>query len=229
MGPLELLVVATCCAAAGAGAMLWLMRRGRAGARSSVTTEAITEQVRAVGRLVGLEVCAKEIATATRGWAWLPPLLLSQARLAMIFSFEKQYAVDLARLTRHDVQPTGAGRYRLTLPPIQGLLRLIDVTPYDIQDGRVLGLLDVIQMTAERQKELMSQAQNQAAELYAANESRYIAEARRSIERQLGTLFGLFGLEVDLEWGVGGRQPASRRPASSGSPAPAPMPLALAV
>ena len=29
------------------------------------------------------------------------PLLLSQARVAMIFAFEKQYSVDLARLTAH--------------------------------------------------------------------------------------------------------------------------------
>jgi hypothetical protein len=200
MGTLELLIVVALAAVAGAVGAFWLMRRVRKGAPAAVTIEGITEHVRAVGRLVGLEVCAKEIATATRGWSWLPPILLSQARLAMIFSFEKQYAVDLARLTRRDVQAIGGGRYRLRLPPIQGLLRLIDVTPYDIQDGRVLGLLDVIQMTAERQKELMTQAQAQASELYAASESRYLAEARRSIERQIGTLFGLFGLEVEVEW-----------------------------
>lgn len=181
--------------------MWWFSRRARGIPSGTVTTEAITEHVRAVGRLVGLEVCAKEIATATRGWSWLPPILLSQARLAMIFSFEKQYAIDLARLSRRDIVMAGPGKYRLKLPPVQGLLRLIDVTPYDIQDGRVLGLLDVIQMTAERQKALMTQAQSQAAELYAASETRYLAEARRSIERQIGTLFGLFGLDVDVEWG----------------------------
>jgi hypothetical protein len=214
MGALDLLIIVSGCAGAGAAAMWWFTRRARRPSPGSVTTEAITEHVRAVGRLVGLEVCAKEIATATRGWAWLPPLLLSQARLAMIFSFEKQYAIDLARLSRRDVVPTGPGKYRLTLPPVQGLLRLIDVTPYDIQDGRVLGLLDVIQMTAARQKELMTQAQSQAAELYAASETRYLAEARRSIERQIGTLFGLFGLEVDVEWAGAARDdhPTQVRP-----------------
>lgn len=205
MDTLELLLVVTGCAGAGAAAMWWTIRRTRKPSAGTVTTEAITEHVRAVGRLVGLEVCAKEIATATRGWSWLPPILLSQARLAMIFSFEKQYAIDLGRLSRRDVTLAGPGKYRLRLPPVQGLLRLIDVTPYDIQDGRVLGLLDVIQMTAERQKALMTQAQSQASELYAASESRYLAEARRSIERQLGTLFGLFGLEVELEWGGAAR------------------------
>jgi hypothetical protein len=226
MGILDLMLLVGLCAAAGGLAALWLTRRRRGAAARAVTTQAITEHVRAVGRLVGLEVCAKEIATATRGWAWMPPLLLSQARLAMIFSFEKQYSVDLARLTRRDVVPQGEGRFKLILPPMQGSLRLIDVTPYDIQDGRVLGLLDVIQMTAERQKELMTQAQSQAAELYSASEARYLGDARRSIERQLGTLFGLFGLEVELQW------PDTEReaPAPRVSTVPATPPqLALAV
>ncbi len=226
MATLLLLLVVVGCTGAGAAGAFWLMRRTRRASRGAITTEGITEHVRAVGRLVGLEVCAKEIATATRGWAWMPPLLLSQARLAMIFNFEKQYAIDLARLSRRDVVAVSGGKYRLRLPPIHGALRLIDVTPYDIQDGRVLGLLDVIQMTAERQKELMTQAQSQAAELYAASECRYLAEARRSIERQLGTLFGLFGLEVELEWEgqVRDEQPTQQR--TLAPPAPA---LALAV
>lgn len=200
MGTLALVLMGMAAAAAGTAGVLWWLGRRHRSAAPPVTVEALTEHVRAVGRLVGLEVCAKEIATATRGWSWLPPILLSQARLAMIFSFEKQYAIDLARLSRRDLVCSGPGKYRLKLPPVQGLLRLIDVTPYDIQDGRVLGLLDVIQMTAERQKALMTQAQAQASELYAASESRYLAEARRSIERQLGTLFGLFGLDVEVEW-----------------------------
>src|SRR3569832_1174479 len=66
-------------------------------------TVLVTERIRAVGKLVGLEVSAKEIATVTKGWSWVPPLLLSQARLAMIFHFEKQYSVDLRRITPGDV------------------------------------------------------------------------------------------------------------------------------
>lgn len=227
MGTLDLIVLIGLCAAAGGALTFWLTRRGRRTVPPVVTTQMLTEQVRAVGRLVGLEVCAKEIATATRGWSWMPPLLLSQARLAMIFSFEKQYAVDLALLSRRDVEAVGENRYRVTLPPIQGMLRLIDVTPYDIQDGRVLGLLDVIQMTAERHKELMARAQVQASELYTASEARYLAEARRSIERQLSTLFALFGMQVDIQW----REAGEARPPEPRSAAEAPLarPLALAV
>ena len=45
----------------------------------------------------------------------------------------------------------------------------------------------------------------------------------------LGTLFGLFGLEVELEWPDGAREPGSRRIPQMRAPVGAPMPLALAV
>ncbi|MEM1329275.1 MAG: DUF4230 domain-containing protein [Planctomycetota bacterium] len=166
--------------------------------RDSIDT--IVERVRAVGRLVGLEVAAKEIATATKGWSWLPPLLLSQARVAMIFAFEKQYSVDLARLTAGDVIKRGEGSFVLRMPPVHGSLRLTDVTPYDIQDGRVLGLLDVIQMNAQTQHQLMRKAQEQATELFTKNDARYLAETRSSVERQLRALLALFEVEVTIEW-----------------------------
>ena len=53
-------------------------RRGKVKTVDRVVTQHITERVRSVGRLVALEVCAKEIATATSGIAdgWLPPVLL---------------------------------------------------------------------------------------------------------------------------------------------------------
>lgn len=165
-----------------------------------VVIQTIAERVRAVGRLVGLEVCAKEIATATTGWTWLPPLLLSQARLAMIFHFEKRYWCDLSRVGAPDLTTRPDGSILVTLPPIEGALRIIDVVPYDIQNARVLGLLDVIPMNAERQKALMSRAQQQAAEFLAANDARYAAEARASVERQLTTLLSLFGLRVGIAW-----------------------------
>jgi len=185
-----------------AGALVWALLRGRGSASPQrVRVEVIAERVRSVGKLVGLEVCAKEIATATKGWSWLPPLVLSQARLAMIFHFEKQYWVDLASVGRGDVTDLGDGRFRLRVPPVRGELRLIDVTPYDIQDGRVLGLLDVIQMDATTQKGLMDKAQAQAAELYRANDERYLGEARASVERQLASLLLLFGCAVEIEWG----------------------------
>ncbi len=165
-----------------------------------VVIQTIAERVRAVGRLVGLEVCAKEIATATSGWTWLPPLLLSQARLAMIFHFEKRYWCDLSRVGAPDLKARPDGSVLLTLPPIEGALRMIDVVPYDIQNARVLGLLDVIPMNADRQRALMSRAQQQAAEFLADNDERYTAEARASVERQLGTLLSLFGVRVAIAW-----------------------------
>ncbi len=160
----------------------------------------IADRVRSVARLVGLEVCAKEIATAQKGVPWLPPMLLSQARLAMIFQFEKQYFVDLARIGPGDVDIIGPSRFRLRLPAIEGTLRLVDITPYDIQDGRILGLLDVIPMNARAQKDLMERAQIEAEGLFERSDPRYRAEARAAIERQLESLLALFDCEIEIAW-----------------------------
>lgn len=197
---LAIMVVVALSLAVGILLMLLLRRKGQAAPLGEVRTQTLAERVRAVGKLVGLEVHAKEIATSTKGWSWIPPLLLSQAKIAMIFNFEKQYFVDLSRVGPGDVDQQGVGRFRLHLPPIDGTLRLTDVTPYDIQAGRVLGLIDVIQMNAQTQEQLMRTAQDQAAELYEQSESGYVAEARRSIERQLGSLLELFDAEVEIVW-----------------------------
>lgn len=161
---------------------------------------AIAEQVRSVGKLIGLEVHAKEIATAKKGWSWMPPLVLSQARLAMIFQFEKQYYVDLAAIKQSDIVSHGIGSFRIKMPPIQGSLRLLEVKPYDIQQGKMLGLVDVIPMTAERQGALMDEAQNQAAELFDKSDEKYQAQAIDSIERHLRALLGLTGAVVEFVW-----------------------------
>ncbi|MBX3365467.1 MAG: DUF4230 domain-containing protein [Phycisphaeraceae bacterium] len=188
--------------AIGAIALVALRRVFRSGKSMAehARIDVIAEQVRAVGRLIGLEVSAKEIATATKGFSWLPPLLLSQARVAMIFHFEKQYGVDLTRLRAQDLEDLGEGRYRIHLPPIEGSMRMVDVTPYDIQDGRVLGLLEVIPVNATTQKALMSKAQEQAAKLFETSDHRYEAEAQRSIERQLKSLQAMFGVQLDVAW-----------------------------
>lgn len=164
-----------------------------------IETHTVFERVQAVGRLIGLEVSAKEIATTTKGLSWLPPLLLSQARLAMIFQFEKQYAIDLHKLRPTDVKKIGE-RFVVELPPIEGRLRLVEMSPYDIQAGRVLGLLDVIQMNAQTQKELIERAQTQASELYESNAAKYDAEARNSIERQMRALLEMFHVDVEFVW-----------------------------
>jgi hypothetical protein len=98
------------------------------------------------------------------------------------------------------VRELAPGKYRLRLPPLEGTLRLTDISPYDIQDGRVLGLLDVIQMNATRQGELMQEAQHQASRLFDANDARYQTEARRSVERQIRSLLSLFDVEVEVLW-----------------------------
>jgi hypothetical protein len=188
----------------GAGVVFYLItvvKRGRKGGGvDTISLRMLTERVRAVGKLVGLEVHAKEIATATKGFNWLPPILLSQAKVAMIFQFEKQYAVELGSLNESDVEDMGGARFRITLPPIIGSLRLMDVEPYDIQQGRVLGLVDVINMNAERQNELMKTAQTQAAELFEKNDDRYEKQARDAIERQLHAIAKLFDGSLDIRW-----------------------------
>lgn len=177
------------------------LRRWRKGSELEQTSlRLITERVRPVGRLVGLEVCAKEIATATAGVSWLPPLLMSQARIAMIFHFEKQYGVDLSQVGPEDVRERPDGTVELALPPIEGTLRLIDVTPYDIQDGRVFGLVDVVPMNAARQSALMQQAQEQASRLFRAADERYVDQARRSVERQLEAILALGGKRLVIRW-----------------------------
>ena len=97
---------------------------------AAITIDLIADRVRASGKLVGLEVCAKEIATATKGWKWLPPLVYSPARLAMIFQFEKQYYVDLNKVSPRDVSDFGDRNYQVILPPLEGQLRLTNVVPY---------------------------------------------------------------------------------------------------
>ncbi len=191
----------------GMGVVVFLLRRKGASAPIVVGAEVIAERVRVVGKLVGLEVHAKEIATSTKGWDWLPPILLSQAKIAMIFAFEKQYFVDLQRVMASDVEELGPGRFRVRMPDVEGALRLVDVQPYDIQAGRILGLLDVIQMNAKTQKELMRAAQEQASSLFKSSEAKYMAEARRSCQTHLESLLGMFGVKVEVVWAGQDRAP----------------------
>lgn len=189
------------------GALVIVLRRkGDKAPLREVKAEMLAEKVRTVGKLVGLEVHAKEIATSTKGWAWLPPILLSQAKIAMIFSYEKQYFVDLRRIRISDVEELPDGRYRVWLPSVEGTLRLSDVSPYDIQAGRVLGLLDVIQMNAKTQKELMEEARRQAAHLFAKNDGRYLIEAKRSLAAQVASLLSLFDVQVEVAWQEDGQE-----------------------
>ncbi len=163
-------------------------------------TSSITERIRSVGKLTGLEVISKEIVTQTKGLNWLPPLLLSQARLAMIFHFEKQYYVDLSQLEADAVRRSGPNRFVIVLPAIEGNLNLHEVIPYDIQSGKLLGLLEVFKMDAAAQGEMMKRAQVEAAQLYEENAAKYECEARRAIARQVNGLLELFEVSVEVRF-----------------------------
>ena len=200
------------------GAMkLGAWRRGKVKTVDRVVTQHITERVRSVGRLVALEVCAKEIATATSGIAdgWLPPIIISPARMAIIFQFRKQYYVDLAAIGAAEVQelPVMAGedrrsrmglapmqRVRITLPGLRSELALASMTPYDIQAGRILGLVDIIPMNADRQSTLMARAQEHAAKVFDDQDGAYKAQAAAAVETQLRSLMALMGVELELVW-----------------------------
>jgi len=214
-------------------ASLWLARRAftrNASSHTTIETTMVVDRVRSVGRLVGLEVSAKEIATSTRGLPWLPPAILSKARLAMIFQFEKQYAVDLTRIDEGDIRRSRTGAWLVTLPAIEGALRLADITPYDISAGKALGLFDVIPMDAKAQKQLMCSAHEQASSIYAENEPRYTVEAQRSIESQLTALLSMLGVEVRFQWSEGEESTAGSGGATAqGAGAPARTPSALSV
>ena len=183
---------------AGPRVVRWFFSRKRG--KATIHTHAVVDRVRESGHLVGLEVRAKEIATSTQGWGALPPLLFSQAKLAMIFEFEKQYSVDLAQLRDSDIEHVGQGRVVLHMPTVEGSLRLLTLTPYDIQAGRVLGLLDVIPMNADRHGQLLEAAQAQAAELFEQADARYTEQARRSIEHRLRAVLRMVGVDAEFVW-----------------------------
>ena len=86
---------------------------------------------------------------------------LKRATGGMIdIEFIVQYLV-LAHSHRHGDLVRNLGN--IALLQMASGMRLIDMTPYDIQSARILGLLDLIPMTADRQRELMKKAQTQQA------------------------------------------------------------------
>ncbi|MFG0257851.1 MAG: DUF4230 domain-containing protein [Phycisphaerales bacterium JB043] len=181
---------------------LFVLKRALSRKRVSTTihAHAVIDRVRETGRLVGLDVRAKEIATSTQGWGMLPALFFTQAKVAMIFEFEKQYAVDLSRLGEEDIERVGNDRVVIHMPRVESSLRLLSLTPYDIQAGRVLGLVDVIPMNAERQAALMDVARKQAVEVFEEADARYAAQAQRSIENRLRAVLRMSGVDAEFVW-----------------------------
>ncbi len=83
---------------------------------------------------------------------------MSPAQLAMIFHFDKQYSVESGSRQFAGCEPSRRGALRLAAAH-RGTLRLTDVKPYDIRDGKVLGLLDVIQMKPTPRATMQAQEQ----------------------------------------------------------------------
>ena len=174
----------------GGAALLFVLGIGRwlpkmLGAKKTLTTVGMIDRVRTVGRLVSLEVCAKEIATSQTSLAWIPEILFRGRKLAMIFQFETDYFVDLSRLTPADIEPRGERRYVLHLPALESQERMTSMEPYDIQNGRLLGLLDVLPNDAAAQKELTKKAHEQAVALFRVKDAQYRAQARASARRSV--------------------------------------------
>ena len=197
-----ILAVASMAAAAGFYTARLIFRRGRRAGRNKprVTCRGVTQQVSAVGRLVALDVNAKEIATATSGPDWLPPALLTRAKVALVFHFERQYALDLNALEAEDIVRLSPGRVRLRPPPIRSRTTLVDLEPYDIQSGKLFGLLEIIPMNAARQRRLMAAARESACTLSDADEQSHIALARASAEREIRRALQSLGLAVEFDW-----------------------------
>jgi acetamidase/formamidase len=74
------------------------------------------------------------------------------------------------------------------------------MTPYDIQAGRILGLVDIIPMNADRQGALMARAQEHAAKVFEDQDREYTLQAAAAVEAQLRSLLGLMGVELELAW-----------------------------
>jgi Protein of unknown function (DUF4230) len=196
-----ILSVASLAGAVGWYAARFFFRRRRQPRNKAprVTCSGVTQRVASVGRFVALEVTAKEIATASTGPQWLPPALLTRAKVAMIFHFRHEYTFDLAALSDSDIMPQ-RGRLKLRMPEMQSNTVLVDLEPYDIQSGKVFGLIEVIPMGAARQRKLMAAARQEAGTVGVEDEHAQRAMARSSAEKHIRKMLGHARLVVDFDW-----------------------------
>lgn len=193
------------------------LKRGSKSRKPRVEVHTIVDRVRAVGRLVGLEVSTKEITTQTSGgFKWIPSLLISPARLAVIFFFEAQYSVDLSELTVESVRHIEDNRYELTLPPVTDRFLFRDLEAYDIQSGKLLGLIEITGLDADTHNDLVQRARAEAESLFRQQADRYEQQARETIARQVVSLLGLFDVAVQIRFAT--PAPAAARPEGIGAP-----------
>ncbi len=197
-----ILSVASLAGAVGWYAARFIFRRRRQPRRKAprVACSGVTQRVASVGRFVALEVTAKEIATASTGPQWLPPALLTRAKVAMIFHFRHEYTFDLAALGDGDITTQRTGRLRLRMPEMRSNTVLVDLEPYDIQSGKVFGLIEVIPMGAARQRKLMAAARQEAGTVGVEDEHAQRAMARSSAEKHIRKMLGHAGVMVDFDW-----------------------------
>lgn len=187
----------------GGGVMFILLRRSKGGMAEPTRTlsESIVERVQSVGRLTGLEVSSKEITTQVKGgFKWIPKLVISPARLAVIFHFETHYYVDLGHLEVTDVRMVGPNQYEIVLPRIEHTFMLKELEAYDIQAGRLLGLLDITSLDAETHNDLMQRARTEAESMFQKQNERYSKQAERAVAQQMAALLQMFGVEVNVRW-----------------------------
>ena len=91
----------------------------------------------------------------------------------------------------------------------------------------MLGLLDVIQMKANAQGQLMRKAQEQAAQLFETSDAGYQEEARRSIRKHLEALFHLIGADVEVAWQDEASVPSETKTASESTGFPLKLAAAM--
>ncbi len=199
MDLLTVLIIAAVAALIGAGATFWLQRRFRA-RPSIVTTHSVVERIRAVGKLTGLEVSTKEITTQTKAsWKWVPRLVLSPARMALIFNFERHYFVELSELGEESVRKRSPREWEITLPALRNEFIFRGIEAYDIQAGRLLGLA-VDSLDAPTHNLLIEQAREESKKVFDRQDRAYRQQAMQVIAHQLRSLLAMFQIDVTVRF-----------------------------
>jgi hypothetical protein len=155
----------------------------------------VIHRLRGVGRLVALEVGAKEIITVTEG----EDTFWGRARkLIMVFTFQIQYSCDL-RSADVTVEPDGEGRFRVCLPPVERLTCLVDQQHHHDQAGSSwFGLVQKPFSAAERDA-LWHKARTQAEEAAGAGGG-HLEIAERQVISILTALFAPTGVQIEVEF-----------------------------
>jgi len=194
------IVIVQSVALAVAGVILFLKWKGVGKVEREIDVHRIVERVRSVGKLVGFEVLHKEIVTEIEKLKWTPRMLVTPARVAMIFYFEKQYFIDLLKLSESDIEEIRPGLYQLTIPPLDGDFCVRQMEAYDIQSRKVVGMFDATGIDENRFNQLMERAREEAEKLYDKQADRYELQARESIARLIKGLFDRFDGRARRRW-----------------------------